>query len=577
MNTTYSNILINYEQTMAKFIHMLVENVAYNKINNNREYIKNDPGTIGYVDQMRDNLSKTKSAIDTINTQNIQAYKTAAINVNPVGLDIPEIDYENDDDIKKYYKDLQTVVLDKFQEMSKLTENGEGWIKFIDTLSTPEEREENYKIPEFSDVYTQFVKEKKLSSKVNKSKVANALQEICEYNKKMDKLIEDADEFSMERSKRVQLYRDKNFVSTFEEFVSNLAECVFILEQDFLFAQSLEARKNAITETIKNAHEVLTGLSTHNPRSIKESALCRDINLSEIRSKLETAIENPDLFIVKEEKSVIEKSIDEIIDAFEENTLVSNELSLTKYKDRALKSNCAGIYIKNWATCIGADSLIEESISIFENVLCPDIIKNDSIERLEKTYKSVKAADKIISSGRLANYINEVTSPGISKAVDMLPFINKPYTPIKINGWAYDIEPNYSVTKEDVTYAVAFLENLNILADSIKIESYKAAESTKVYMESMKEPTIKVSNKDRLLMNINKIKNKIIADLRNKKISAKIHELMVMESQSRNVLSSAARAVSENDISENRDSLNTFLESAIELEDKLFSIINKKE
>lgn len=570
MNNTFLNISVDHQRCIYEYASKLMNDIARNKVQNDSGvFCTKEIPVVGYTDRVRTDMDEIKGSINSINTDRIDAYKTVAVSNNPIGISLPKTDYDDDDNISKYYKDLRTVILDRFQEAAG--SGGQGYIKFIDTLATPEERAANYNIPKFDSVYTMFVKEKIPSSKVDKTQVACALETLINFDHNMKALISEADEYSSDRSKRVYLHNNSS-VETFNDSVKNLAEYAFIVEEDFIMAQSLEARKHALLESVKNAHEILTALAAHNPRNIKESAMLRDINLSKIRMQLECAISNPKSFTPTNTKSIEEESIDKVFTTFEESVKYITNNTLSSYRESALNSNCIGVYVNNWHTPANTDSSINQSISILLRSFNEDTIKHDNIEKLQSTYNSLKAADKIITSRNTDGLIESVTSPAVKKAIEILPFLKKDYI-----YWSSVVEAKHEVTKDDISDAIEFLESdITTGIKSLKNNAISDLTDIKACNEALAESTAKTSKKDNLLININKLKCNIARNLICERYIAKLNQIKTLLPQYTKALVLSSRVISESAIAEENEKLKTFYSSVTELDNKLNDIVYRK-
>lgn len=570
MNNTFLNISVDHQRCIYEYASKLMNDIARNKVQNDSGvFCTKEIPVVGYTDRVRTDMDEIKGSINSINTDRIDAYKTVAVSNNPIGISLPKTDYDDDDNISKYYKDLRTVILDRFQEAAG--SGGQGYIKFIDILATPEERAANYNIPKFDSVYTMFVKEKIPSAKVDKTQVACALETLINFDHNMKALISEADEYSSDRSKRVYLHNNSS-VETFNDSVKNLAEYAFIVEEDFIMAQSLEARKYALLESVKNAHEILTALAAHNPRNIKESAMLRDINLSKIRMQLECAIYNPKSFTATNTKSIEEESIDKVFTTFEESVKYITNNTLSSYRESALNSNCIGVYVNNWHTPANTDSSINQSISILLRSFNEDTIKHDNIEKLQSTYNSLKAADKIITSRNTDGLIESVTSPAVKKAIEILPFLKKDYI-----YWSSVVEAKHEVTKDDISDAIEFLESdITTGIKSLKNNAISDLTDIKACNEALAESTAKTSKKDNLLININKLKCNIARNLICERYIAKLNQIKTLLPQYTKALVLSSRVISESAIAEENEKLKTFYSSVTELDNKLNDIVYRK-
>lgn len=563
MNNTFLSIVSDRLRTQTMCNETMSCNIktrSANECDDTSQYIKVHPGNIGYVDNMRDYLDKTKTALCRFNNKCIDKYKDAIKSINPIGLEVPKIDKNPDDnEIKDYYKNLRVVLLDKFQELSKLEEGGEGWIKFIDTLATPEEKARNYEVPKFDTIYTQFVSDKKVS-KVSREDLAEAVETLYNYDDQMKRIIEDADTYCEERDKSVYLYNEKASAYTFEESASCLAEAMLIIETDFLQAQELEVRNKALIESVKNAHRILFGLYTHNPRDIRESSLTREWNISFIEEKIDNIVEDPDNNI--KEKSVQESRIDNVVETIKEKSVLSNKIFLDKYEEAASKSNAIGIHLKEWYTPINIDESFDTAITIINSTLDHTTLADKSVEKLESLCNSAVCMEKAIDNGVLNE---EVSSPSIGKSIEILPCINNNNN----DKWFFNTEKNYSITKEDIKESILYLKDAHKDIDVLFEESKCVSKKEK----KDKLPDNKVSKKERLLNKIGDTRKNIVSKLKDKKVSAKYEQFKFIQTQSRVAILNAARVIKESTILKERNEMTEFIDNIDKLEESVKYIL----
>lgn len=616
MSNTFFYISLDRVKAQRACNETYVKNIKQNNVKESdmSQFIKIHPGKVMYVDRMKSSLDDTRSAMNMLNMKFIDKYKDAAEKINPIGLEIPRTDKVADDDsIIDYYKDLRTVILDKFQECASVNENGEGWIKFIDTLATPAERAANYKIPSFNNVTTQFLKEKEVD-KVTKPDLVKAIKTICDYDRQMGQIIADADDYCLEVAKRSWIYNSNAPAFTIEESAKYLAEFTLVMEMDFLYAQELEARNETLLREMKNAHRVLYGLCTHDPRNIAESATARPMYLSFIESKIETILDDPEAYISSNTKATYEAGIDNAIDTFKSKVVVSNKKFLDKYKDAALKSSCAGLSMKRWLTPIDIEQPIRQSIAIILSVLDTKKLESHDIDHLSSLYESGKIMEKIIKGQLDKNDIKDITSPAMKKAVNILPWVNKSVSEssnltnklhvneymvpmdtgnpnVGAGGWVtmdtgasdhgsisyveycFNESKNHAVTKKDVKDAVNFLEGIASDLNSLRKDAIKdtiRADSNVV--DSL--PSAKISKKERLVNNLRKLNNRVVNYLNSMRSSCKFDQVKAIQAQSRKVILMAARVVNESAFNEEKNEVHDIIESCNILQKTFNDIIN---
>lgn len=577
MNSLFHNISIDYENTMIECAKVLMENLKKKSVTESEEdnlsqYLKVYPDKIGYVDQMRDRLCATKDAICKMNDKLLPKYQDAAEKINPIGLGIRKGErIATDDDIKAQYSACRTVVLDKFNEMAKidhLNEGGEGWVKFIDTLATPEERIENYKVPQFDSTYTIFHKHKEVD-KVTKPDLVKAIKTICDYDRQMGQIIADSKCCCESRDKMVELYSQKGPALSIREAANCLAEVMLIIETDYLDAQCLEARSYALLEEVKMAHRVLYGLTRHNPRNIKESSLDVDMGINIMESELVDRIDHPERYIVTREISEEESDIKEATGLFENFATKSIAEFTNKYAKAALESNCAGLSMSGYAEFSDVETPIRESIEIIDIVLGEETLLRYDETRLSQYLEDVRLIDKLVSENSIdPSVIDSIRSVGLRDAVEHLPHVGSD------GNLGFNIHEFSRLTKDDIKFAVNDVLN-STRTDITNISrnaKYLATEAAKE-KDSKKKDMDKVSKKERLLNGIEKAKKSIKAKLESTILETKFNQLKVMNTQSRKIALMAARVVKESTLAEEKENTRIYLEQLDKYKNTVYDII----
>lgn len=577
MNSLFHNISMDYENTMVECAKVLMKNLKKKSImeseeDNLSQYLKAYPDKIGYVDQMRDRLCATKDAICKMNDKLLPKYQDAVEKINPIGLEVPKGErIATDDDIKAQYSACRTVVLDKFNEMAKidhLNEGGEGWVKFIDTLATPEERVENYKIPQFDDTYTMFHKHKEVD-KVTKPDLAKAIKTICDYDRQMGQIIADSKCCCESRDKMVELYSQKRPALSIREAANCLAEVMLIIETDYLDAQCLEARSYALLEEVKMAHRVLYGLTRHNPRNIKESFVEVSIGTSIIESELEDMIDYPERYVVTREISEEESDIKEATSLFT-NFAIKNITEFTnKYAKAALESNCVGLSMNGYAEFSDVETPIRESIKTINSILDEETLSRYDETKLSQYLEDTRLIDELMSENSIDPLVvDSIKSVGLRGAVEHLPHFGSD------GNLGFNIHEFYKLTKDDINFAINDVLNTarTDITNISRNAKYLANESAKE-KDSKKKDMDKVSKKERLLNGIEKAKKSIKAKLESTILETKFEQMKVIEVQSRKIALMAARVVKESTLAEEKENTRVYLEQFDKFKNAIYEII----
>lgn len=573
MSKTFFDIALDRERAQRLCNETYVRNMKLQRESGDcTQFVDIHPGKIMYVDKMASSLGDTRSALNKFNMKCIDKYKDAAEKINPVGLEVPKVSVTSDDDeIKDYYKNMRTVLHDKFQEASKLNEGGEGWVKFIDTLATPAERVANYNIPQFNDISTQFLKEKEVT-KVSKPDLIKAIKTICDYDRQMGQIIADADDYCEEIAKYCWVYECKASPFSFEESTACLAEFMLLMETDMLYAQELEVRSKALLENLKNAHRSLSGLCLYNPRSIKETSPVSSNFISVIESSINEIYDNPKEYIDRDKKSIQETTIEKINQKYKKKIIDDNKRFIDTYADAALKSSCAGLSMKTWLIPIDIVSPIKQSIAIVLSVLDYKKLASHDITHLASLYESAKAMEKAINSDSTAKVKDKITSPAMKKAVSILPWVDNDGD----SRWAFIVKKNYSIKKADIKDAVNFLKDIE---SDFKILDKEAVQDSK-NMSAMKKEVdglarTKISEKEKFINSMRRIAYRIICVLNAKKMTSGFYQLKYIQTQSRKAITMAARVVKESTLVEEKNYVTEIVKAYGTIEKSFNSIITE--
>ena len=343
VSKVYEGINIDYINTMSHMASIVFEAKALEanleKDETNAKFTKYpsilpDRDDASSISRMYNLMRDTRSCMGTMNKNCVSDCSDKAIKTTPIALSVPQRKICSDEDIKKCYDELRQVLHDEF---TSVEEGGEGWVKFIDTLVTPEERAENYKIPSFDSVYNQFMSDKKITA-VSKEDIKKAIKTISEYDKQMGQIIKEAEEYSLERNKEVQLLSMDSGCETFEECMKHLAHAMYIVEQDHLASMSYEARRVALIEACNDAHELLYSVCIHDPRSLKESSILLNEYLPIINESFIDIIYDPKVpsVTVSESEQKIDKIVKKIADI--------NDDFITKNEEKVKLCSGKGIF-----------------------------------------------------------------------------------------------------------------------------------------------------------------------------------------------------------------------------------------
>ena len=367
VSKVYESVNMDYIQTIshmasivfeAKVIEARANRDDFNATFDKYPSIIPDRDDASSVTRMYNLMRDTRSCMGKVNKNCIGDCSDKAIKTTPIALSITQRTISSDEDIKKCYDELRQVLHDEFISVK---EGGEGWVKFIDTLATPEERAENYKIPSFDSVYNQFITDKKVSQ-VSKEDIKKAIKTISEYDKQMGQIIKEAEEYSYERNTEVQLLFNDKACDTFDECMEHLARAMYIVEQDHIAAMSYEARRIALIEACNDAHELLYAVCIHNPRDLKESSILLDEYLPIINETFSAIIYDPKSFIpadvpVSEAEQKIDKIVKKIADV--------NDDFITKNEDKTKVCSGKGVF----ADIIGFSP---EVVGKYQTIICAE-------------------------------------------------------------------------------------------------------------------------------------------------------------------------------------------------------------
>lgn len=449
MNKTYVDISLDHLNAMSESAQIVFEakmiEAKVDKDAINTKFVKYphiQPDRDGYADQV---LSTVRTTQDAINVTNKNCVDDCVNHFpkTPIGLSVPKRDIDSDEDIKKYYDELRQVLHDEY---TSVKEGGEGWVKFIDTLATPEERAENYKIPTFDSVYNQFISDKKISA-VSKADIQKAIKTISEYDKKMGQIIKESEEVIDQYHKDVCLLTMREPVETFEECMKSLAEVMYIIESDYLMAMCIEARKIALTEACRDAQIILYSHTMHDPRALKESSYMVEMGSNIIDQHITDIIYDPDNSIAVK---VVASASDETVNKVVDKIIKTNKEFAAKNKDRASQCNGVGVFADLIKTSDKAISGYAFSTIFTESTTRVDRLQSLTEDALKKTYDS-------ISSIRRA--VIEKSDSCIGPLRDAFKKVHESLFENGELAHTYSGTESRSITKEDISEAFGFMES----------------------------------------------------------------------------------------------------------------------
>lgn len=449
MNKTYVDISLDHLNAMSESAQIVFEakmiEAKVDKDAINTKFVKYphmQPDRDGYADQV---LSTVRTTQDAINVTNKNCVDDCVNHFpkTPIGLSVPTRDIDSDEDIKKYYDELRQVLHDEY---TSVKEGGEGWVKFIDTLATPEERAENYKIPTFDSVYNQFISDKKISA-VSKADIQKAIKTISEYDKKMGQIIKESEEVIDQYHKDVCLLTMREPAETFEECMKSLAEVMYIIESDYLMAMCIEARKIALTEACRDAQIILYSHTMHDPRALKESSYMVEMGSNIIDQHITDIIYDPDNSIAVK---VVASASDEVVNKVVDKIIKTNKEFASKNKDRASQCNGVGVFADLIKTSNKAISGYAFSTIFTESTTRVDRLQSLTEDALKKTYDS-------ISSIRRA--VIEKSDSCIGPLRDAFKKVHESLFENGELAHTYSGTESRSITKEDISEAFGFMES----------------------------------------------------------------------------------------------------------------------
>lgn len=536
MNDKFVDIIAHHNAVLSEASKVMRNNVFRNTISKpkNLDFVGESfiPKKISYVQEVSDELEDIADILNPENNKCVLKCKDTACTTNPIGLIVPRKKCKDDEDIRNHYGDIQVVLHDKYNKC--IEEGGEGFIRFIDTLATPKERAENYKIPVFNNVFTEFIVDKQVE-KVAKDDIIESVNTLADFDFKIKALIKEAEEYIYDYNKKICILYQKDQPLELQESVSLLAESVLAIEEDFINASSLEARKQALLEEVKNAYKVLYTLSTYNPRDIKESSIRAGINVSLIENTFDDIIENVPS---KKSEFVVESYDKEALDKIKKALVDKNTRFLNKYKDKALKATCIGVFMDKWFSVRDISKQYNQAESIINTVLDKNKLAKKDVDELEDILKSTNCLSRFYKTG---NRDEKDLLPSMKKVKQLVP------PPGRILIEVIFVETkHHQVTKSDIKDAIKILEDVSSDINKLKKDLTGSIYKAEVQLMAHGTAGAGKTKKALLIEKILKEKDMMLNNIESLKIQYLLYQLRTMQAQSRKVIVKACRESKDN-------------------------------
>lgn len=560
MNDKFVDIIAHHNAVLSEASKVMRNNVFRNTISKpkNLDFVGESfiPKKISYVQEVSDELEDIADILNPENNKCVLKCKDTACTTNPIGLIVPRKKCKDDEDIRNHYGDIQVVLHDKYNKC--IEEGGEGFIRFIDTLATPKERAENYKIPVFNNVFTEFIVDKQVE-KVAKDDIIESVNTLADFDFKIKALIKEAEEYIYDYNKKICILYQKDQPLELQESVSLLAESVLAIEEDFINASSLEARKQALLEEVKNAYKVLYTLSTYNPRDIKESSIRAGINVSLIENTFDDIIENVPS---KKSEFVVESYDKEALDKIKKALVDKNTRFLNKYKDKALKATCIGVFMDKWFSVRDISKQYNQAESIINTVLDKNKLAKKDVDELEDILKSTNCLSRFYKTG---NRDEKDLLPSMKKVKQLVP------PPGRILIEVIFVETkHHQVTKSDIKDAIKILEDVSSDINKLKKDLTGSIYKAEVQLMAHGTAGAGKTKKALLIEKILKEKDMMLNNIESLKIQYLLYQLRTMQAQSRKVIVKACRESKDN-VKEQME----ILESMAPLYEQLEELLSK--
>lgn len=540
MNNVFIEIALNHDSTMLKYNKAFM--IGMSKAKQLKEstetkesdyipYIRIPVDPKGNTNLLASDSRKVLNVVNRLNKSTLDK-SSSSLNKPPVGMEVPTTDVKSDDGIKSYYKDLRTVLHDRFEEMTKITEGGEGWVRFIDTLATPAERASNYSIPSFDNIYTSYLKDKKIT-KATKSDVTKAIKTICDYDTKMMCIVKEAEEYAEEYTKEAwKLNSHNENLESFDEFTQHIAKCMCLIEEDYINAVCLEARKNALLEEVKTASKILYALTTHNPRNLNETRFVNATKMDEIESLINSINESASYYIQDEDKYIgTMNETGNRIAAMKEswNAHTNNFLDyISKYESYLACHNGIGMSSITLYTAKDARSFYNECVNSINNKLNRDELSKLDIEELTRIKEDSDNFIKCLS-GNSVSESSEIHSPVFGTILTHIA-----------GGVLFEKSNGHILTKYDLNDALRLVkeskDDLNVIE-----KEYNAVKKQITYESDI--DSYKVSPKTKLLNDIESARRTLVKEMSLAKVHGLCEQFGVIQAQSEMVITKATRGL----------------------------------
>lgn len=521
MTKNLMNIMEQHIENMNEAVKTIINNKYMSS--QNKGYIMEQVGLPrkSYLHESIYDAEKVCYVMQPENDKCIDRCKDAVAKTNPIGMAVPRHDYADDPDIKATYDKMRVVIHDEFD---KCVEEG-CCEKFVNTITNIKQKEMLYGIPSFNNTFVDFVVDKDVE-KVAKDDIAESVDVINNFKSKMDNIIKEAMDLAEWYDKEVYLFNPES-TTEFDESVENIARGVLLSEEDFLNTQYIEMRKKALVEQTKNAYKILYGLSTYNPRNIRESSLKLDYNIPMIEDTFDSLIESVDkVDNIPDKASKSTEVKNEKVEKAKDNIVKANNEFVETYKESANESMVSGIFFETWRTPVDVTPLFNDARTA--------VLKEFSTDRLSK-YNN----DTLHSVHSIISDLLSITEGGqgyyIADAINFAPVSFKCITDLN-EVKSLNTVRSHRLTKTDVQEAVKILEStendINYINRADKIVQVPYVNNSD-------------SEKSKLIGRINSIKESVIDNLFEIERGIKADQLRTLHAQSKAAILKACGESSE--------------------------------
>lgn len=373
---------------------------------------------------------------------------------------------------------------------------------------------------------------KKESCKIDKTKVAEAVECLSELPDNIDSIIQKAAAARDDIFSKTTLMNSKIETSNFEDITDILnleAGKIDILEECFHKYNNVVLEYNSLENKFRNAATIVMCAAKYNPRAIRESTELTIIRESQIDSLIYLALESAGI-----ETDPEEEQIQEGMDEIKSKTTLSNQKFLKKYQDAAMKSSCSGISVKKWYTVKDVEKVYKDCVSEAEKTFKVDYKTDDELKR---AYKQLKGSLVLLNQDSAANAITskQLGNSNIAKTLNLA---------------CNEVGP-HTITKDDVRTAIGFLKTCTKEID--KLQDQLADNALSVTYNNSNPITIGRTKNEKYTAKIEGMKNSTMKALRLNYTKIKLMQLKTIQKQSRLVILKAARTnISEADVKELR-------------------------